>query len=62
MRNASQHNLALREVLRVLKPGGSFMILEFGEDQVTIVSQLYDACSLGIIPTICLVIAQDDPT
>lgn len=60
MRNVPEPNVALREALRVLKPGGRFMMLEFGKVQIDAIRRFYDAWSFGVIPMVGRYIAQDE--
>lgn len=50
---------ALQEALRVLKPGGRFMCLEFSKVTNPLLTRLYDAYSFQMIPVLGEVIAGD---
>uniref|UniRef100_A0A3Q1B0K1 2-methoxy-6-polyprenyl-1,4-benzoquinol methylase, mitochondrial n=1 Tax=Amphiprion ocellaris TaxID=80972 RepID=A0A3Q1B0K1_AMPOC len=59
IRNVTHIDQALQEALRVLKPGGRFMCLEFSKVNNPILSSIYDAYSFQMIPVIGEVIAGD---
>lgn len=46
-------------MLRVLKPGGRLLILEFTKPQNALVEKAYDFYSFKILPTMGQIIAQD---
>lgn len=52
IRNVTNKDKALREVARVLKPGGQFFCLEFSHVEQELVKQLYDFYSFKVIPEI----------
>uniref|UniRef100_A0A1A7Y901 2-methoxy-6-polyprenyl-1,4-benzoquinol methylase, mitochondrial n=2 Tax=Iconisemion striatum TaxID=60296 RepID=A0A1A7Y901_9TELE len=59
IRNVTRIDQALQEALRVLKPGGRFMCLEFSKVTNPVLARLYDAYSFQVIPVLGEVIAGD---
>ena len=59
LRNVPEKHLALREILRVLKPKGKLLILEFSQLQSTSFTRLYDYYSFNVLPKMGQLIAND---
>ncbi|XP_035514310.1 2-methoxy-6-polyprenyl-1,4-benzoquinol methylase, mitochondrial isoform X1 [Morone saxatilis] len=59
IRNVTHIDQALQEALRVLKPGGRFMCLEFSKVTNPVLARLYDTYSFQMIPVLGEVIAGD---
>jgi len=60
LRNVTDQNAALREMFRVLRPGGKALILEFSQVQPEVLKKLYDGYSFGILPVLGKLIAGDE--
>ena len=60
LRNVTDKDAALKEMFRVLRPGGKAMILEFSEVQPEPLKAIYDAWSFGALPVLGKVIANDE--
>ncbi len=59
LRNVTDKDLAIRSMLRVLKPGGRLLILEFTQPDNPLVQKTYDAYSFKILPIMGKLIAND---
>jgi len=59
LRNVTDKALALRSMLRVLRPGGRLLVLEFSKPTSTLLGKVYDQYSFQILPAMGRLIAQD---
>lgn len=59
LRNVTDKDMALRSMLRVLKPGGKLLILEFSKPKSPLLSKVYDTYSFNILPKLGKLFAND---
>lgn len=59
LRNCTDKPAVLREVRRVLKPGGRFFCLEFSRLQIAVLEGVYDRWSFGVLPRVGRLVAGD---
>ncbi|MDG2501810.1 MAG: bifunctional demethylmenaquinone methyltransferase/2-methoxy-6-polyprenyl-1,4-benzoquinol methylase UbiE [Porticoccaceae bacterium] len=59
LRNITDKDLALRSMLRVLKPGGRLLVLEFSKPGNPLLSKVYDTYSFSILPKLGKLFADD---
>ena len=60
LRNVTDKDQALREMRRVLRPGGRALILEFSAVEAEPLKKLYDTWSFGVLPLLGKWVAQDE--
>lgn len=60
LRNVTHKENALESMLRVLKPGGRLLVLEFSKPTNSLLSKVYDSYSFNILPKMGKLIAGDD--
>jgi demethylmenaquinone methyltransferase/2-methoxy-6-polyprenyl-1,4-benzoquinol methylase len=59
LRNVTDKDAALRSMLRVLKPGGRLLVLEFSKPQSAALGKLYDTYSFTALPMLGKLFAND---
>ncbi len=59
LRNVTDKNQALADMLRVLKPGGRLLVLEFSKAQHPVLQKVYDAYSFKLLPFMGKLITND---
>ena len=59
LRNVTDKAMAMRSMLRVLRPGGRVLVLEFSKPTSALLGKLYDQYSFQILPAMGRLIAQD---
>ena len=59
LRNVTDKDLALRSMLRVLKPGGRLLVLEFSKPQSQLLNKAYDTYSFRVLPFMGKLVTND---
>lgn len=59
LRNVTDKDKALASMLRVLKPGGRLLVLEFSKPEFDALSKVYDLYSFHLLPKMGKLVAND---
>lgn len=59
LRNVTNKDAAIASMLRVLKPGGKLLILEFSKPQHDVMRKIYDIYSFKVLPKMGQMITKD---
>lgn len=59
LRNVTDKDAAISSMLRVLKPGGKLLVLEFSKPKHDVMRKIYDLYSFKIMPKMGALITQD---
>ncbi len=59
LRNVTDKDRALGDMLRTLKPGGRLLVLEFSKPRNALLSRAYDAYSFSVLPVLGRLVAGD---
>ncbi|KFZ30599.1 ubiquinone biosynthesis methyltransferase UbiE [Pseudidiomarina salinarum] len=59
LRNVTEKQKALESMLRVLKPGGRLLVLEFSKPVLPVLSSAYDFYSFNVLPQMGRMVAGD---
>jgi len=60
LRNVTRKDLALASMLRVLKPGGRLLVLEFSKPTNGLLEKIYDRYSFSVLPKIGKLVTNDE--
>ncbi len=60
LRNVTDKEQCIREMYRVLKPGGCLLILEFSKTDIALLEKFYNMYSFSVMPKLGKIIADDE--